>query len=121
MLLRDPAGAGLSALNLAEVIDVMTRIFGQDSADTAEALALLETGGLRLIPVDPVLGALAGRLHARYYDRRTSPLSMADCVVLATALVRSETLATSDPALATAALAEGVQVAALPDAAGRRG
>ena len=119
--LRDPARlAHLSALNLAEVVDVMARIYGKSHSETTGALILLESGGLQIAGIDAAIGASAGALHARHYDRKTSPLSMADCVALATAAALGEPLATSDPPLAAAAQAEGVTVIGLPDANGRR-
>ena len=98
----------------------MTRIYDRTSFQTLDALALLEAGGLQVTPVDAEIGIDAGQLHARFYDRRTSPLSMADCVALATARSLSDPLATSDPPLAKAARAEGVEIVPLPDTQGRR-
>ena len=83
------------------------------------ALELLEAGGLGTIPVDRDIGVEAGRLHARFYDRRTSPLSRADCVALATAMSLGEPLATSDAPLAAAAWAVSVDVLSLPNARGQ--
>jgi len=118
--MRDPTNESkVSAVNLAEVIDVMARIYDQTPADMMQALALLEAAGLTIAPVDAEIGVSAGELHARHYDRKTSPLSMADCVALATAMALDEPLATSDPPLAIAARTENVQVIALPDAEGR--
>jgi len=97
----------------------MTRVFGQPPDDVRAALQLLDAGGLQVVPVDGDLGLEAGRLHARFYDRRLSPLSMADCVALASAMSLNEPLATSDPALAAAARAVGVVVISLPDTHGR--
>jgi predicted nucleic acid-binding protein len=107
-------------LNLAEVIDVMTRIYARATTLTLDAVVLLESGGLHIAAVDADIGTAAGELHARHYDRRTSPLSMADCVALATSLSLAQPLATSDPALAAAARLEGAAVIGLPDARGRR-
>jgi predicted nucleic acid-binding protein len=45
---------------------------------------------------------------------------MADCVALAVAAALGEPLMTSDPPLAAAAGAEGIDVLPLPDSAGRR-
>lgn len=110
----------ISALNLAEIIDVMTRIYQRTPVETLDALSLLEAGGLRVLAVDGEIGIDAGQLHARHYDRRTSPLSMADCVALAMARSVGEPLATSDPPLAAAARAVGVEIVPLPDTDGRR-
>ena len=81
---------------------------------------LLESGGLQVASVDADIGVSVGDLHARHYDRKTSPLSMADCVALATSLSLAQPLATSAPALAAAARLEGAAAIALPDARGRR-
>lgn len=120
VILRDPEGPALSALNLAEVVDVMLRIFQRRLEPTLDALAFLEHAGLRIVAVDAATGLAAGALHARHYDRQRSPLSMADCVALGTAVQLNEPLATSDPPLARAASAENVTVVALPDSQGRR-
>ena len=118
--LRNPARRSwISAINLAEIVDVMTRVFGQAPGDVRAALELLEAGGLEFVPIDGDLGIEAGRLHAKFYDRRTSPLKMADCVALASAMSLNEPLATSDPPLAAAARAVGVVVLPLPDTRGR--
>jgi PIN domain nuclease of toxin-antitoxin system len=119
--LRDTSRTGwISAINLAEVIDVMERIYRRSPAQTLESLMLLESGGLRVAHLDGDIGVEAGALHARHYDRKSSALSMADCVALATALALGEPLATADRALATAATASGVTIVPLPDARGRR-
>jgi uncharacterized protein with PIN domain len=118
--LRDPARRSwISAINLAEIVDVTARVFGQPPDEVRAALELLEAGGLGTIPVDRDIGVEAGRLHARFYDRRTSPLSMADCVALATAMSLGEPLATSDAPLAAAAGAVSVDVLSLPNARGQ--
>ena len=119
-ILRDPEHPAISALNLAEVVDVMARIFERSPDRTLDAIAFLEHAGLRVVPVDTEIGLAAGALHARHYDRQTSPMSMADCVALATAMQLREPLATSDPPLALAAQAEEVRIVALPDSKGRR-
>ena len=107
-------------MNVAEILDVMTRIYERPMAATITALAMLETAGLQTHVVDAAIGLSAGELHARHYDRKTSPLSMADCIALATAIVLEEALATSDGPLAAAALIEGVDVLGLPSSTGER-
>jgi predicted nucleic acid-binding protein len=97
----------------------MARIYVRPHVDTMNALILLESGGLHIAVVDADIGISAGGLHAKYYKRTTSPLSMADCVALATASALHEPLATSDPSLAAAAHAERVTIIGLPDSSGR--
>jgi len=118
--LRDPTRRSwISAINRAEIVDVLTRVFEQTPDDVRAALELLEVGGLVVVAVDGDLGMEARRLHARFYHRRTSPLSMADCVALASAMSLNEPLATSDPPLAATARAVGVVIRPLPDSSGR--
>lgn len=112
--------ARVSAVNVAEILDVMTRIYERPVAATITALAMLETAGLQTHVVDAAIGLSAGELHARHYDRKASPLSMADCIALATAIVLQEGLATSDGPLAAAAVIEGVDVLSLRNSTGER-
>ncbi|WP_158240308.1 PIN domain-containing protein [Mycobacterium hubeiense] len=117
-LLRKPTI--LSAVNAAEVIDQLVRVFGYDGDDVHADLALLAKSGLMIEAVVPDIGLQAGRLRARHYHRERMPVSMADCVAAATALSHRLPLATSDPALARLVRAEGGQVHGLPDSDGRR-
>ncbi|MEA2608453.1 MAG: hypothetical protein QOJ75_696, partial [Chloroflexota bacterium] len=75
----------------------MARIYRRSHADTMDALTLLESGGLQIADLDADIGISAGKLHAQHYDRKISPVSMADCIALATAAALGEPLATSDP------------------------
>lgn len=120
-LLRDPDGAcAATAVNVAETLDVLVRHMGFDPDDVEEKLRWLTLGGLAILDVDEAIGIEAGRLHAVHYHRTRRPLSLADCVALAASLVRSEPLATSDPALAATARDVGVSVVGLLDARGHR-
>ena len=83
-------------------------------------MQLLVETGTRVIPVDESLAGRAGELRARHYRRSVSDVSLADCIALATSLSLATPLATSDPALARAARAEGCAVVALPDTRGVR-
>jgi predicted nucleic acid-binding protein len=85
-----------------------------------EKLDWLAAGGLHVAAVDDAIGREAGRLHAAHYDRVRRPLSLADCLALATALTLGDVLATADAPLADAARAEGCSIVALPDSQGRR-
>ena len=98
----------------------MTRIYERPVSATMTALAMLETAGLQTHVVDDAIGLSAGELHARHYDRKTSPLSMADCIALATAIILQEALATSDRPLAAVAVIEGVAVLGLTNSSGER-
>ena len=83
-------------------------------------MQLLVEAGVGIIPVDESLAGRAGELRARHYRRSVSDVSLADCTALATSLSLGTPLATSDPALAEAARAEGCAVVALPGSSGAR-
>jgi len=72
-----------------------------------------------VVSVDERLAWRAAELRRRHYARRTSELSLADCVALA-AVGSADSLATADAPLARAAQAEALEVVALPDSRGRR-
>jgi uncharacterized protein with PIN domain len=118
--LRDPADRPvMSAASVAEIVDVAARIMAIDAGTVQERLDWLAAGGLATLEVDDALGRTAGALRARHYDRRSRPLSLGDCLALATAMREGESLATSDPALIAAARDEGVGVVSLPDSRGK--
>lgn len=120
-VLRDvEAPPSIASANIAEVVDVLVRRKGRSIDEVTERIAWLEVAGLTVRSVDGVVAWKAGSLHARHYHRSARPVSMADCIALATALTESDALATSDPALAAVARAEGCRVIALPDSHGRR-
>ena len=110
----------ISAVNVAEVVDVLVRVMGRTHDQVIEKLDWLSAGGLVVVPVDEGIGRIAGRIHAERYHRRDRPLSMADCIALATAITQREAIATSDPPLAATATLEGCDVVPLPDSQGRR-
>jgi predicted nucleic acid-binding protein len=108
----------ISALTVGEIMDVLVRVGSVRVDAWDEALRLLVAGGLVVVPVDEEIGRLAGLLRARHWDRDRRPVSLADCVVLATGMVHREPVATSDAALVAVARAEGHPVIALPDSQG---
>lgn len=116
-LLRSPTA--LTAVNAAEVLDQLVRVFGRGPDDVHGDLALLAHVGMELAPVTGEIGLHAGRLRARHYHRERSAVSLADCIAAATALGRQQPLATSDPALAAVVRAEGGSVHPLADSSGR--
>ena len=100
----------MNVLNRAEVIDHLSRRGAASDVVAAE----LDTLGLHFEPLSIELADKAGRLRSRHYDRSRRPLSMADCVALATATELRAALATSDVHLAQACVEVGsavVQVA----------
>lgn len=117
-LLRE--GSTISAVNVAEVLDVLTRVFGADADEVSADIGLLQLGGLAVSPPDAQTAFAAGRIRASQYHRTRRPISLADAFAAATARALSASLATTDAALADAVLADGGEVIDLPDSAGRR-
>lgn len=116
-LLGDPTM--LDAVNAAEVVDQLVRVYGREPDDVHADLVMLAHTGMELAAVSAEVGVLAGRLRARHYHRGRSAVSLADCVAAAAALSTECALATADPALASLVRAEGGRVHSLPDTAGR--
>lgn len=111
------AGASITVVHMAEVVDRMARLYAADVRFDLDALAATR---LDVVPLDLDLALMAGDLRGRHHDRPTSDVSLADCIAAMTALDHGVPLATSDPALARMVVAEGGEVLALPDSRGRR-
>jgi PIN domain nuclease of toxin-antitoxin system len=109
----------VSAANLAEVVDILVRLHGQEEDDVNADIALLVFAGMDVAPVSDDHGVLAGLLRARHYDRHGVVITLADCMAAATALLGDVELASSDPALIALMRAEGGLVYPLPDSQGR--
>ncbi|MGI8781339.1 MAG: PIN domain-containing protein [Solirubrobacteraceae bacterium] len=109
----------LTAVNAIEVLDQLVRVYGRDADDVHADLIMLVHTGMELGPVSAEVGLLAGRLRARHYHRERMAVSLADCVAAAAALSTGSPLATADPPLARLTRAEGGEIHALPDSAGR--
>jgi PIN domain nuclease of toxin-antitoxin system len=128
--LRDEAGAdevaalirhgptGLTAANLAEVVDRLVRAGGRSPDDVYADLGLLGHAGLEILTVTLDLGLTAGRLRAGRCHREHPAVSLADCVAAAAALSLRAPLATADPVLAELVRAEGGEIHPLPDSQG---
>ena len=110
----------INAVNLAEVVDQMIRQARRSPGEVEDSLGSLVAGGLDVVPADESIGRLAGGLRARHYDRRTPTISLADCVAVATCVLKGATLATADQPLAAVARKEGVRVLGLPSSTGKR-
>lgn len=112
--------AAIVIVNLAEAIDVSRRSHGFPIGDVREILEPLLGEALVVLVSAEREAWLATELRTRHYSRKTSALSLADCLLLAHALVGGDQIATSDAPLADAGRAEGVAIIALPDSTGVR-
>jgi ribonuclease VapC len=112
--------AAMSAVNLAEALDVLQRVDGIDRARVDTLTGPLIRESLALLAVDERAARDGADIRARRYHRTRAPLSLADCLLLAAARGAQAVVATADRPLASAARAEEIEVAALPDRRGRR-
>lgn len=104
----------MNVLNRAEVIDRIAR----RGASADDVAADLDTLGIEFVALDIDTADRAAALRAQHYHRSESPLSMADCVALATALTTNATLATSDTDLAAIGRANGCEILPFANSAG---
>lgn len=112
--------AAMSAVNLAEALDVLQRVDGVDRARLDALTGPLIRESLALLAVEERTARDGADIRARRYHRTRAPLSLADCLLLAAARGAQAVVATADRPLASAARAEEIEVAALPDSRGRR-
>jgi predicted nucleic acid-binding protein len=103
---------------LAEVVDLMIRIYEVEPPALSERLGALIDEVLPVLGVDQRIAWRAGELHAAHYHRARAPLSLADCLLLATAESDDE-IATADAAVIATAEKLGVGAIPLLDSQGK--
>jgi predicted nucleic acid-binding protein len=130
LLRGDPAEAEVKALLrrggcvtpstcLAELVDQLTRVGGIAPEEVADCLDPLIGASLGIVSIENRLGWQAGQDRALHYERNSTDLSLADCVLLACTGPEDE-LASSDGALLRTARELDLRVIALPDSRGQR-
>jgi PIN domain nuclease of toxin-antitoxin system len=112
-LLRQRPPPAISAVNVAEVIDVLVRVGGQSEERVNDAIDRLLVGGLEVEPFWLPHARLAASIRAAHYHRTKSPISLADSACLAMALSLKARIATLDAAMARTARALGLAVVEL--------
>ena len=110
--------AVVSVITLAELRDVLQRVRGFDAESIEQRIDGVSGAGVQVQPLDAAVSRFAGQIRAEAYQRRTSEVSWADCILIATALHEGYRLATSDAVLASVARSRGVDVVPLPNSAG---
>jgi hypothetical protein len=106
-------------VNLCESVYVLDRVHGIGLEESRPVLAPLLSERVRQLGTTDETAWRASDLRLRHYDRRSQPLSLADCVLLAAA-GSDDRIATSDAPVALVARSEGLEVVALPDSTGSR-
>lgn len=110
----------VSAVNAAEVVDRLTRLGSLSSPVVTRALDDLVDCGLEVLPCDRAIATRAGSVRATHYDRRATPISLADCVALASAEASGGVLVTSDGPLLRVARSASVRTHPIVDSRGVR-
>lgn len=105
-LMRERA-VGVASVNLAEAGYVLERRYGIEIRRTRAAIELLRPTPLTVVPVDERHAWRASELRSSHYQRRTRPISLADCVLLAVGAERGG-VATADRHLLEVAEAEDI-------------
>lgn len=107
----------MTAINLAEALDVVERVHGISLGESRAVVTALERE-VRVLPVREADAWKAAELRAKYYDRRVRAISIADCVLVG-ASSPADVIATSDGGVISVARAEGIGVIPLLDSSGR--
>ncbi len=102
--------AAMSAVNLAEAAQRQLRMTSVTSSELRDVVRSLPVA---VIPYSETHAWRAAELRARYYERRESPVSLADCCLVAVA-TGADRIATADPAVLRMAEAEGMRTIELP-------
>jgi uncharacterized protein with PIN domain len=111
---------GVVVTNLAEAVEICARVHALELRAIRQALEPILGDSLEVVVSTDVEAWQAAALRSAHYNKQTSPLSMADCLLLAHATLSDDSIATSDPPLAEAARREGLDVEPLPDSSGVR-
>lgn len=106
-------GCAATTVNLAELFDVLERVKGVPAEQARGAVEPLLDGPLETIPLSLEVARDAGEIRAAHYDRKARPLSLADCVLLATG-GEGDRLATADPHVLAVAPLVGLDTVKLP-------
>lgn len=105
--------AAITAVNLAEALDVLQRVEGITRERLESVTMPLVAERMTFVAIDERIARDAADIRARRYHRTRAPVSLADCILLA-ATGESDSLVTADGPLIRVAEAENVQVRALP-------
>jgi predicted nucleic acid-binding protein len=103
----------ITPVNLAEGLDVLQRVVGIPRERLEPLTTALIGDAVKLAPLDERIARDAADIRARRSHRTRSPLSLADCMLLAAA-GPGDAVATADRALLRIAEEEGVEAKVLP-------
>ena len=102
--------AAISSVNLGEAAQRVLRHSDMTAGELRELVASIP---IAVIPFTEPQAWRAAELRARYYRRKTSDVSLADCCFVAVA-THADRIATADKAVLRMAAAEGIGTTPLP-------
>ncbi len=105
--------AAIATANLAEALDVSTRVYGLSLAQALETIEPLFEGSLEEIPLDGARARRAAAIRSTHYHRRDRPISLGDSILLASGS-SGDRVATADRHVLELAAIEGLEPVALP-------
>lgn len=111
-------GVAMTTLNLAEVVDRLKRRYDLGIERTRPIIEGLLAKSMTLVGLGPAQAWRAGEIRAAHYHRSRCPISLADAVLVASALPGGR-IASSDGPLLRVAASEGIATLPLPDSNGR--
>lgn len=114
-LIRGDGRASISAVNLAEALDVLARVKGVPPDVIDRVVGPLIADAVPVMEATEAIAWVAGAARSMYYDRDLCPISLGDAFALATASVGGAPIATSDPAMLRVAKAMNLASVPLPD------
>jgi PIN domain nuclease of toxin-antitoxin system len=112
--------AAIASVNLAESFDVLVRVFGNELEAVEAVIVPLLATSLPVAAIGEAEARKGAEIRISHYYRQGSPLSLADCLLVGTAVVLDASIATSDGPVARVARVQGLEVIALTDPSGRR-
>lgn len=118
-LLRDSSAVAMPSVNLLEVIDYLVRRKNWPEEEVRGELALVLDDVIHVLAVDADIAWRGASLRAAYYTKGTCELSLADCVLLASAGA-DDRIATADPSVAAVTRELEIELVPLRDTFGRR-
>jgi predicted nucleic acid-binding protein len=104
---------------VTETVDKLARRWGSSEEEIARRLGPLFDESVAVLSIDSQIAWRAGEIRAAHYHRKSTALSLADCVLLAVAGPDDE-IATSDRTVATTAHRLGIGLIPLLDSNGMR-
>jgi predicted nucleic acid-binding protein len=101
----------MTSVQLAEVLDRLVRIDGQDADDAEVTISAL---GVEVLSMSAADGAAAGLFRAEHYGPTGRTLSLADSFAAVTTIATGRRLATADPVLLQCVTSAGGLCVELP-------